>query len=507
MDQQELFKPIPCDKFDLLSKEELIDLSKGLQDFNNQLQKALIEANNKILSGEQKSFLLNESLINIKNKLFGKSSEKSNKGSDKDRRRREKQARKRVLLPSDRYPNVDIIEKDIEFDELPGCPCCGAQMEDSGLTEDSEYLSVIPKKFYVVKQKRHKYRCRSCQGALVTAPAIPRITPGSSYSDEMVVDVAMSKYLDLIPIERYVQMASRSGVSGLAQNSLIELTHRLAMFTRPVYEGIKKLLLESKILHADETPQRMLEGDKKSNWYYWGFSNDKASYFEARDTRSGEVAADLLKESKCQYLMTDVFSGYARAVNETNEHRVKQNLEKLIGLNCNAHARRKFKESEGNFSEESDFFIRLYRKIYRLEKPDKQDPLWRRSWQKLYMRVMDRRCQRIKSSYPRDSSIGKAVRYFSNNFEGLVGFTKDPILPIDNNAQERLLRSHVVGRKTWLGVHSRKGAETASMMFSIVETCKLNEVNPREYLKELIRDVHQEKPYFLPHEFKQRSFV
>lgn len=66
----------------------------------------------------------------------------------------------------------------------------------------------------------------------------------------------------------------------------------------------------------------MLEGDKKNNWYLWGFSNNEASYYEAQDTRSGDIASSLLKDSKCEFLVSDVFSGYNKAVRETNEYRI-----------------------------------------------------------------------------------------------------------------------------------------------------------------------------------------
>ncbi len=72
---------------------------------------------------------------------------------------------------------------------------------------------------------------------------------------------------------------------------------------------------------------------------------------------------------------------------------------------------------------------------------------------------------------------------------------------IDNNLQERLLRSHVVGRKTWYGTHSERGAETAAIIFSIIETCKLNQVNPREYLEKLVQDLLQGQNPYTPKDF------
>ena len=153
-------------------------------------------------------------------------------------------------------------------------------MEDSGLTEVSEYLTVEPKKYTIVRQVRHKYRCRCCHGSIVTTPQLPRIKPGSAYSDEMIIDVAMSKYCDLTPVERYAAMAAREGFDGLPANSLIESTHHLADFLQPAKHRIKQEALDGEVLCADETPHKMLEGDKKTkNWFLWGFSTPKAAYF------------------------------------------------------------------------------------------------------------------------------------------------------------------------------------------------------------------------------------
>lgn len=497
MQEQYLFEPLPDDKIDELTPEEMKIILRGERDLIRQYKNYINELESELFKTQQKSFLLEEHSIQIKHRLFGKSSEKSDKKSTSDKPKKE--PRKRILLPSERYPNVDIIEKRVELDTLPACPCCSKDMLDSGLTEDSEYLTVIPRRFYVVQQKRVKYRCSSCQEGLITAPVIPRIKSGSSYSDEMVVDVALSKYCDLIPVERYVQMASRSGVSGLPANTLIEGTHNLANFLAPVYKNIKLEVMSSKVLHADETPHRMLEGDKKSHWYLWGFSTNRASYFEAHDTRSGSVASDIVKESQCEYLMSDVFSGYAKAVTDSNVYRRENHLSEVKNIYCNAHARRKFKEASTSFTNESKFFIWCYKKIYRLEKiKDFKD---RRRWQKIYFKSMEKAGLKLKSSYSSKSSLVKAVSYFIKNYYELTLFLNFEDLPIDNNAQERLMRNPVIGRKTWYGTHSKRGAETNAVLFSIVESCKINKVNPRDYFRDIVHAIHEKRSIFTPNEY------
>ena len=93
------------------------------------------------------------------------------------------------------------------------------------------------------------------------------------------------------------------------------------------------------------------------------------------------------------------------------------------------------------------------------------------------------------------------MSYFLNHYAEFVRFIENPELPIDNNPAERLLRSAVIGRKTWYGTHSKRGAETAAILFSIMESCKLNKVNPREYLKNLVQDLHPGKNVYTPKEY------
>lgn len=501
MDQQYLFAPIPDDKFRILTNEELIILARG----EHQMRLHFEEENKRLLklidASEQKSFLIEDQLVIVKNKIFGKSSERSPKGSANLKGKEFKTPKTKIQLPSLRYPNAPLIEKDIELAELPSCNACGNQMEDSGLTEDSEQLTTIPRQFSIVRFKRHKYRCGCCHGDLKTAPALPKIKDGSSYSDEMIIDVALSKYCDLIPIDRYVAMAKRSGIVDLPPNSLIQQTHNLADFLAVIYNKIKSEITKDKTIHGDETPHRMLEGDEVSNWSLWGFSTNTASYFEAHSTRSGDVAIEFLKDSDCEFFMSDAYSGYNKAIRITNEYRIANGKLEIIKLYCNAHARRKFNDSLINFEKESNYFIKCYKKIYGLEDKERLAFEKRRRWQRIYFRLMERMAIALRNSYPPKSSLGKGMNYLINNFVELTTFLKYENLPIDNNSQERLMRSPVIGRKTWYGNHSRKGAMTSAILFSIVESCKLNKVNPRIYFREIVQLIHQGLEALTPAEY------
>jgi transposase len=229
--QEELIAAeVPIDKFSLLSKEDMVTYFKLEQDFRIKLQRrvARLEALTEEL--KEQRLCLEEKYVTIKNEMFGKSSERRPRDegtteSSSGAGQGEKKKKIRVLLPSERYPDAQLIERRVTLDQIPACRCCGAEMADSGMTENSEFLTVVPKQYLVIRVMRHKYRCGSCHGELVTAPAPPRIKNGSAYSDEMAIDVAMTKYCDLVPIERYSKMAEREGLKGVPPQSLIESTH------------------------------------------------------------------------------------------------------------------------------------------------------------------------------------------------------------------------------------------------------------------------------------------
>lgn len=505
MNQQELLEPIPSDKIALIPHDDLVELFKYQQRIIETINKdndRLRAANNEL---EQKTFYIDDQYITIKNKFFGKSSEKQASPEDKKKhQKKNRKKKKKVQLPSQRYPDAPLIEREVELQDLPSCKCCGSEMQDSGMTENSEFLTVIPKQYIVIRQKRHKYRCSKCHGDIVTAPAPPKIKSGSSYSDELIIDVVTSKYCDLIPIERYAGMAGRNSLADLPPQSLIELTHIFANFVQKAYDKLKEEVTSEDVLHADETPHRMLEENDKKSWYLWGFSTRMSCYFEIHNTRSGDVASEILQNSACEYLVSDVFSGYGKAVKDSNVHRKSKNLPLIKNVYCNAHARRKFRESESRFPEEASYFIGVYGKIYRL---NKMSHLWPQKTQRL-RKLMQPLFEEIKSrsiemmgGYSSKSSIGKAMSYFLKNYEGLTLFLDNPLLPIDNNSQERLLRNPVIGRKTWYGTHSQRGAQTNATLFSLVESCKLNKVNPREYFKKLVQDLHGGKEPYTPKDY------
>lgn len=489
-----------------LSKDEVISRYEIVFD---ELQRAIkdnYELRNQKLTDGQINFILEEQLGDLRDKIFGASSEKYKKS---EKPKEPKPPKPRVQRPSERYPNLPKREVFIAMDPMPSCGACGESLSDSGMTEDSEQLTVIPKKYEIIIQKRMICRCEKCHGDMQTAPLPPRILEGSSYSDEMILDVSLTKYCDLIPIDRYSAMAARSGVKDLPPNSLIDLTHHFADFVVSAHLKNKELVMSSRVMNADETPHRMLEGSDKKSWYLWGFSTPFACYFECHDTRSGDIASEVLINSRCQVLLTDVYAGYDKAIRLANIVRSKSQKPLIKNGNCNAHSRRYFFKARQKYTLEAEFFLDHYHEIYLINDSSKDKPpdevLALREQMRPRFETMKQKCLDDLPRFPRENKQGKAMRYFLDNYVGLTLFLTDAEVPIDNNSQERLLRSHVVGRKTWYGTHSERGAKTAAVLFSLVESCKLNKVNPREYFKCLVDDLLHRRPSFTPYEFKTRQ--
>jgi hypothetical protein len=322
----------------------------------------------------------------------------------------------------------------------------------------------------------------------------------------MITDIALSKYCDLIPINRYVKMADRAGLVDLPANSLIETTHSFADFVSPVYSLIEKGILNSRVLRADETPHLMLEGDKKDRWYLWGFSTASLCFLECRDTRSGDIASDILVKSKCEVLVSDVYSGYGKAIRITNEIRQTNQMPLVMAAHCNAHARRNFFKMWPKYKE-AQFYLDHFHEIYQLESKAKGQapPIILEFREKMRPRfeAMKVKAMEELGQYSLKGKYAKALKYFLKNYDTLTFFLRDTDTPIDNNAQERNLRSHVMGRKTWYGTHSKRGALTAAILFSIVETCKLVGVNPRQYFQELVKDMLDGSKPYTPADYKK----
>jgi transposase len=166
-------------------------------------------------------------------------------------------------------------------------------------------------------------------------------------------------------------------------------------------------------------------------------------------------------------LVTDVYSGYGKAIKTVNLSRKLKGLVPMESAHCNSHSRRYFFKQRINYPE-ACFYLDHYHEIYQLNSQAKEKPpdqiLKLRSQMVFHFEAMKTRAMEEIPRYPDKNLYRKALNYFLEDYEGLTLFLTDAEIPIDNSSQERLLRSHVVGRKTWYGTHSERGAETAAIL-------------------------------------------
>jgi transposase len=445
----------------------------------------------------------------LKKKLYGSSSERKKSTASSSRSPQSKSPGKqpRVRPLTDQYPDAEVEERYVTCDTPQPCGCCQSPLIDSGLEEITQYMHTIPARHKIIRQHRKKYKCPKCYWGLVSAALPPRIAPGSSLGDSFIFEAMIAKYYYLIPAERIAGMVSQSGFLDFPPQLVLAAQHYGAEFLRPIYVLLKQLIqARRKVLHADETPHRMLEGSDTKNWFFWGFCSTEGYYYEAHPTRSGDVASEFLAESKCENLMSDVYAGYGKAIREANQLRIKQGLAEILPLSCNAHARRKFKEAAIAYPDEAQFFIDQYEQIYRLDREmknlmDLASRKQKRAQMRPFYEVMLERANQMLLSYPSRSSLVSALLYFTKNYLGFTRFLADPDLPIDNNMAERQLRNPVIGRKTWYGTHSERGVETAEILFSILQTCRFLKVNPRDYLQAVTLAMHSGDPPFTPNQY------
>lgn len=516
MKQDYLLKTIPVEKYDILTKEELVTLYEEELKTRNKLQKEIDKMRLELNKTGQKSLFLSEEYANIKRKVFGRSSEKSER--PKDKKSRANQGSKRSMLPSKKYPNMPIEDIYVSFAGKENCLNCGEEMIETSMEEVTEELTIIPQKFIIKRYHKMKVKCNCCHTDISTPSLPPKIIPGSSYSDDFIIDVSLTKFLDLIPIERYVAIAKRLGVEDLPQNTLLGLAKSFSQFLTKTYERYQEIVLSSEILFADESPIRVYDKKnakgKMKKSYLWEIASPQECFFEVHATRSSDVIHDHLVRSDCLYFMTDALSTYEKLIKKINVERKKKNLQLITHLMCNSHSRRKFYEAKENGYHEANFFLKGYKIIYFLQSllkiPIKERDFFKsfdykkiRNYQTIIFKIMKEKSLQIRSLFSSQSSLIKAVNYFLNHYNNFTYFLEREDLPICNNLAERNFRSPAVGRKTWLGHQTLENARAAAKFFTICESSKMSNTNCREYIPRLVKDIHQKKPPYTAREYNK----
>lgn len=371
--------------------------------------------------------------------------------------------------------------------ESTACPTpeCGQAMVRIG--EDvSERLDVVPAEFFVHRHIRGKWACRCCQ-RLVQEPVEPQIIDKGVPTAGLVAHTLVAHFVDHLPYYRLEQINARSGVH-TPRSTLASWSGSGGASLAPLLEAHRDFVLSAKVLHADETPVRLLEpgAGKTAKAYVWAYARGEHDatpgvIYDFCTGRGSKYPADFLK-TWTGTLTCDDYGGYDAVFRRDG----------CIEAGCLAHARRKFDElAKANASPVAAQAIQRIARIYRLESLAREmtvearhahrqqhtRPLWNElhAWMKLE-----------RTRVPDGGGIAAALDYSLKRWGALDRFIGDGAVSVDNNHIENLIRPWALGRKSWLFAGSELAGKRAAMVMSLVQSAKLHGHDPWIYLKDVL---------------------
>lgn len=443
----------------------------------------------------QQELALLQELVDRRNRaLFGDSSEKRPRHSTGDE---SKEREPRRGHGPKAQPELPIVERVHELDDADRtCKVCGGVLDEMGdQVEESEEVTVVEREFVLIKHRRKKYRCK-CNACVETAPGPPKVKPGSRYSPEFAVEVATSKYLDHLPLERQCRIMRREGLR-IDSQTLWDQIESLARLLQPTYKALRARVLASPLVHADETRWRLMKKGSKKRWWVWATASPDAVVYRILESRSAEAAAQVLPGYD-GIVMADGYGAYEK---------LSRDGPSFTLVHCWAHVRRKFVEIEEHYPEECAWILDRIGKLYEIERMARGES---EEAARFRAKLRDERSRSLvgkiydwaleQSPLPR-SGLGQAINYMLGMWPGLKAFLEDPRIPLDNNHAERGLRGVVLGRKNHYGSRSKRGTEVAALFYSLFESAKLAGVEPKTYLlKATHAAIVDRKATTLPHE-------
>ena len=404
---------------------------------------------------------------------------------------------KRIVIPD----NLDIHTI---IHEPPSITCeCGCQMTQIG-QDVQDKLGFKPKQFYRERHVYPKYICRNAEcnrEKLVQAKTDAQIIDKSVATPALLAHVLISKYADHLPLYRQSLIYQRSGVY-LSDSTLADWVGRCGVQLGFLVNRLIKLILTQPIVHADETPVKILNTygtkdikGKLKQGYVWAYvtpqhSPIKAVVYDFAQGRGSEHPNAFLNGFKGK-LICDGYNGYKPLFGRG-----------VIEVGCMAHARRKFHElhvtGQSLVSIEA---LELFQSLYAVEREiderfeKNQTPLPRDAQivrqvrqnkakpvaDKLYAWLQQKRLGTTKNA-----SITKAIEYCLKRWQALTRYLEDGNLPIDNNWAENQMRPWALGRKNWLFAGSLESGQRAANVMSLVQSARLNGLDPYAYLADVL---------------------
>lgn len=358
------------------------------------------------------------------------------------------------------------------------CPACGNEaLGEVGDGTPSCIYDYVPAHFRRRLFRRQTLSC-SCGSYIVKAPPPDRVDDKCQYSAGFIAFTIVSKCEDGLPFYRLAKMISRSGVP-VARSTLTDLFHRGAQKLAPLSARIVERVAAERIVFADETSIKMLEGNKRA--FVWVFLGGDLIAFEFSPDRSGDTPSRVLADSQGE-LMVDMYTGYNAITKPGGRHRA----------GCLAHARRKIFEAQPDPAAAEG--LEIIRDIYVVEHDVRVAGIEgsaahlevRRTRTRPLMKRLVCWARRVRGTHTPKSPLGTAARYITRNHAALTRFTKVAELPPDNNRSEAALRRVALGRKNYLFVGNEDSGKNTAGLFSLVASAVHNKIDPIAYLADVL---------------------
>jgi transposase len=389
-------------------------------------------------------------------------------------------------------PEIPRIETIHDISEEEKRCACGQQMSRIG-EEICEKLEVIPARIRVRRHVRPKYACHACEGsgdegraAVRIASAPVQLLPKSIASPALVAYIMVGKFCDSLPFYRQEKQFARIGVE-LSRQDMANWSIAVFERLRPLRELMRGQIRQGPLVQIDETTVQVMGEPGRPNTsksYMWVFLGGSPGQpvveYQYHPRRAGKIPSDALRDYK-GFIQTDGYDGYDELGSQQG----------IIHVGCWAHARRKFFEakevSKTKGSAEVglasiDALFRIERMLRDQDITPKQFMQRRRELAETVLEKLHVWLEERAGQVPPSTTLGKAINYTVGQWPKLIRYLDSPLLGPDNNACERAIRPFVVGRKNWLLSGSPAGAEASATWYSLIETAKLNSIEPYLYL-------------------------
>jgi len=412
--------------------------------------------------------------------------------TDREKAAREKEAQpvpprekkkghgRRVIPPE--LPRVVVLH-DVPEDEKT-CSDCKEKLREFA-REVSEQLEYHPGELHVLQHVRPKYACpNKCPGHIVVAPPATSPIERGMAGPGLLAHTLDAKYNYHLPLYRIQTMLRNRGIE-LTRSTLCGWVGQCVGLVRPIYAAVVRDILGSKVLHTDDTPVRVLEpGQGKARLArLWAYVGDRQHYqvaYQFTLTREQQWAKEFLGDWK-GYLQADAYPGYGQLYTGGT----------IVEVGCWAHVRRKFFDAQETNKTRALLALAWIGRLYGVEKEARTlSSIERRALRQARSKPI---LEEIKAwldgeidRVPPRSPIAQAMQYARGQWGALVRYLEDGDLDIDNNECERLIRGCCVGRKNYLFFGSEGGGEWGAVIYTLVESAKLNGHDPFAYFKDVL---------------------